>query len=1072
MDIICTTGSTAQQAPARFKQRIFKPMPDHRPGSIRRLTLENIQVYRSQTFNFSAGLNLIAAPNGSGKSAIASALAVLFGSVRVLGRGRGLADIIRFGATSASVTATVCTANGDLVLCKRLSVSGEHIVSSYMIDGVGATAGAFRERVTDLGIDVASLCNFLPQERVSEFSGLQPRVLLEGAAAAQGDVLSAVEKSGRELEVVRTELEIAQKAHELAEAAVADMQNDVAALREREECVRRLREIEYSLLYIEYSDYKERYVSHKAAVTKARDIAARHQATLDESRAEIAALEASEPLNTLRAAETSVRAQNQEIVEGAADLRNAVQALETSTQALEECEARRKQRATEAAQAKKAVHEAETRLAAGTAELTTAIEQAEEQIASVAEQLPGGLQLAETHTDASAPLPERIAALEERATQLRAAAHSNDTLAQISGANHRAQALEREIDSLEKQRVAYAEQSARRLALLQKYHADTHAAVLWLRANRSLFQAEVLEPAFLHIKLHAEFQAELETLLGFQALSSFLVQSPADFSLLAHHLKGERRLAVNIAEVPAASPPALSKELLEEFHLSGVATDFVTARPEYIAFLNVYGGFNTIPIAKGEINEAAFFERVRACRRIVAGGHYIEIKRSRYGSDYIITTSPISAKGLFSLPAIEIDAVAAQLRTLRAEREDIRKILEKLYAEKTAAAQAAAQRERLLDLAPVHRAAYRAEQMQAALASARSQLAQCTRNDNRLAELRATRATREEAVRASVRRLETLLTPASLPALRTDTVRKAVNDLLNAQRVCAFATNALAAAEGTLATATAECEDARAGVTATKGALRTLFAKHPEAKTTIAARTCEELAEQRLELTAEKRLVSARLGKLPGSEAIQARVQTQEERSAAAAERLRVLSEQHAQAVSAHTAVCSTAHQRLQETLRPISERFGSLMARFGYAGQLELHAPGDSAGHWGVTILVSFRRCQPPEPLTATRQSGGERSLATALFLLALQDNTPVPFRLLDEINQGMDEASERKLFEILSERSAAVQLFIITPKLLREIELPEDARAIVLYSGRGVVDTLGNYVAGILARMAPGCV
>ena len=39
----------------------------------------------------------------------------------------------------------------------------------------------------------------------------------------------------------------------------------------------------------------------------------------------------------------------------------------------------------------------------------------------------------------------------------------------------------------------------------------------------------------------------------------------------------------------------------------------------------------------------------------------------------------------------------------------------------------------------------------------------------------------------------------------------------------------------------------------------------------------------------------------------------------------------------------------------------------------------------------------------------GGERSVSTALYMMALQSLTKVPFRCVDEINQGMDEVNER---------------------------------------------------------------
>ena len=41
----------------------------------------------------------------------------------------------------------------------------------------------------------------------------------------------------------------------------------------------------------------------------------------------------------------------------------------------------------------------------------------------------------------------------------------------------------------------------------------------------------------------------------------------------------------------------------------------------------------------------------------------------------------------------------------------------------------------------------------------------------------------------------------------------------------------------------------------------------------------------------------------------------------------------------------------------------------------------------------------------------------STALYMMALQALTKVPFRCVDEINQGMDEKNERRVFDLLIE-------------------------------------------------------
>lgn len=55
----------------------------------------------------------------------------------------------------------------------------------------------------------------------------------------------------------------------------------------------------------------------------------------------------------------------------------------------------------------------------------------------------------------------------------------------------------------------------------------------------------------------------------------------------------------------------------------------------------------------------------------------------------------------------------------------------------------------------------------------------------------------------------------------------------------------------------------------------------------------------------------------------------------------------------------------------------------------------------YGIAIKVKFRPNEELQVLSTSRQSGGERSVSTMLYLMALQDITSCPFRAVDEINQ-----------------------------------------------------------------------
>lgn len=114
-----------------------------------------------------------------------------------------------------------------------------------------------------------------------------------------------------------------------------------------------------------------------------------------------------------------------------------------------------------------------------------------------------------------------------------------------------------------------------------------------------------------------------------------------------------------------------------------------------------------------------------------------------------------------------------------------------------------------------------------------------------------------------------------------------------------------------------------------------------------------------------------------------------------------------------------------------------------------------DVYSNYKIHIKVKWRANEELHVLGESgRDSGGERSVATMVYLISLQNINPAPFRVVDEINQGMDEVNERIVFKRIvlnSTGPTAPQYFLITPKLLQglyDME-HEDVRALVVYNG-----------------------
>ncbi|KAG6460056.1 hypothetical protein O3G_MSEX011737 [Manduca sexta] len=117
------------------------------------------------------------------------------------------------------------------------------------------------------------------------------------------------------------------------------------------------------------------------------------------------------------------------------------------------------------------------------------------------------------------------------------------------------------------------------------------------------------------------------------------------------------------------------------------------------------------------------------------------------------------------------------------------------------------------------------------------------------------------------------------------------------------------------------------------------------------------------------------------------------------------------------------------------------MFEKMGCAGEVKLVKGGseEDFDKYGISIMVRFRAEEQLQQLTRHTQSGGERSLATAIYLMALQRLTTVPFRCVDEINQGMDRINERKMLQLLVKVTTEIdnsQYFLLTPKLLTNLE------------------------------------
>ncbi|CAL1264783.1 unnamed protein product [Larinioides sclopetarius] len=153
--------------------------------------------------------------------------------------------------------------------------------------------------------------------------------------------------------------------------------------------------------------------------------------------------------------------------------------------------------------------------------------------------------------------------------------------------------------------------------------------------------------------------------------------------------------------------------------------------------------------------------------------------------------------------------------------------------------------------------------------------------------------------------------------------------------------------------------------------------------------------------------------------------------------------------------------QELKEKwLPPLLNRIESVNRKFSKyykilkcAGEISLDQTDDTDDfpNYGLQIKLKYRVNEEFMELSPTHHSGGECSVAAIIFILSLQELTDVPFRCIDEINQGMDAINERSIYQLVADAArsgSCSQYFLLTPKLLMDLSYHKDVAVHTIFN------------------------
>ncbi len=147
------------------------------------------------------------------------------------------------------------------------------------------------------------------------------------------------------------------------------------------------------------------------------------------------------------------------------------------------------------------------------------------------------------------------------------------------------------------------------------------------------------------------------------------------------------------------------------------------------------------------------------------------------------------------------------------------------------------------------------------------------------------------------------------------------------------------------------------------------------------------------------------------------------------------------------------AFNKVNDTFRSL---FREMTSEAGN-GRMVLENP-DNPFDGGLDVLLQF----PGKPeLTMNSASGGEKSVATVCYLLALQQIHPMPFYVMDEIDAHLDVVNTKRLATLVRSRSKGSQFIVIS---LKDSTISRAERVYGVYQENGmsqVVSLPGKGVA-----------
>ncbi|CAE6474982.1 unnamed protein product [Rhizoctonia solani] len=999
------------------------------PGAIVGIRLHNFLTYDDVDFRCGPYLNMLIGANGTG--------------------------FVKNGKKDGFVEIELKGPAGEPNVIIKRTLTSLNKSSKFFLNGETTGLREIKLKLAELNVQVTNLCAFLPQDKVSEFANMNPQKLLQETQRAAGHPNltqwheSLIENS-KELKTAREILDSDKRELQHLESQNAAQEGQVERYKQRRKLEREVELLSLLLPFAQYAESKLQYDELK----KRRETAKR---MVEEANAKIEPIQRKkeEFAAHIRSAESARRKASDKPIAIAEKIKKKHNEQAEAEKESEAVVAQRDEIRNKAKARKDRIRN-----------LKKEIERLEKVVANEPD-VGDTTELAEKRS--SLQQEHRLKTEEYRLLQ----DEQRQITSEISVRKERVAEAQRGLQSLN-------DIASQRMHKLRQADQDVADVAAWLSKNQNMFKEEIIMPPWLSVFVKdTKYQAHVESLFSLTNLKTFVCQNEEDYRKMNKIVNDEgvigRRVRMNIWwRPPSDSQPPVPRENLGNLGFNCYAIECVQAPEGMRNYLEREIGLNRIAIS---LREDANIIAMTAAVTEQGGGAFLtgqtihQVSRSHYGRRLAQTaTRRIANARLFTGSQVdterqrdlekaivnaraEMDAEEAKMARINTRdqplRDEISELVKQTDAikEKISKINAAKKQHevnkiklngRRKDLQEEEsRPEPKEEEERLKKKMLKSAIKRAGVMHETVALFGKLHEAQMEATRAALRHQQAVANANAVEKLLSTYEQEVLRVKKDYEKVDGEFQRAKATSKKLLETTKAKIEQV-------SDELRNEFQTNYQDKgnTPSVQEVEDDLVTKQAELELNHpmnpeiiRQYEARALQIAN---LRGKVETQEHKTNKLNARVEKTKAKWKPA--------------LEELVSQISRKFSAAFDRIRRAGEVHVRDAGDDYANWAIDILVKFRETEKLQILDAHRQSGGERSLSTIMYLLSLTEYARVPFSLVDEINQGMDASAERDVHNQLVEVTCNTdcgQYFLITPKLLTGLHYHERMKVLCVNNG-----------------------